>query len=124
MSMFRTAPLLLLAMSAAAAAQSMPVSTFLTKADALRAKGAMALFSSDIGVLKREVQTASGALRTEQQAAVKAGRKVAYCPPPKASMNSEELLAAMRAVPPAERSRTEVKTVLRTIMIRKFPCPA
>ena len=103
---------------------AMDVATFLGKADALRAKGPMALFSSDIGLLKREVTTASGALRAERLAEVKAGRKPAYCPPAKGSMNSDELLAAMRAVPPTERPRTDIGTVLRSIMIRKFPCPA
>lgn len=113
----------LVLVSCCSAASAMDVATFLAKADALRAKGAMALFSSDIGLLKREVQTAAGSLRAERLAEVKAGRKAAYCPPPKGSMNSDELLAAMRAVPATDRSRTEVRTVLRTIMIRKYPCP-
>lgn len=109
---------------ASAAAAEMDVGTFLTKADALRAKGAMALFSSDIGVLKREVNSAAMSLRVERLAQAKAGQKSAYCPPAKGSMDSDELIAAMRAVPAAERSRTEVRTVLRTIMVRKYPCPA
>jgi hypothetical protein len=36
----------------AAYAQTMPVSTFLAKADALQKKGALALLSGDIGKLK------------------------------------------------------------------------
>lgn len=124
MSMLRFVSVLLVAVSAAASAQSMPVATFLAKADALKAKGPMALFSGDIGVLKSEMQNAGLQLRAERQADLKAGRKSAYCPPAKAALNSDELLTAMRAIPPADRARTPVKAVLRTHLIRKFPCPA
>ena len=124
MAVMRFVVLLLLAISTAAEAQSMPVATFLAKADALKAKGAMALFSSDIGVLKREMQNAGLQLRAERQADIKAGRKASSCPPAKAALNSDELISAMRAVPPADRSRTPVKAVLRAHLIHKFPCPA
>ena len=109
---------------AAARAQSMPVSTFLAKADALQSKGPLALMSSDLGLLKREVRAAGKSLRDERLALVAAGRKPAYCPPAKSSMNSDELLAAMRAISPAERPRTDVRSALKLLMIKKYPCPA
>ena len=43
------------AAAASAGAQQMPVSTFLSKADALESKGPMALFSGDLKLLKNEV---------------------------------------------------------------------
>ena len=47
--------LLLAAPLLVAAAGDMNVATFLQKADALKAKGAMALFSSDLGLLNHPV---------------------------------------------------------------------
>lgn len=104
-------------------AQSMPVATFLAKVDALQSKGPLALTSSDLGLLKSEVAAAGKSLREERLAAVAAGRKPAYCPPDKGSMDSDELIAAMRAIPPAERPRTDVRSALKALMISKYPCP-
>ena len=107
----------------AAGAQSMPLSQFLAKADALEKKGALALFSSDIGVLKREVQNSGKQLRAEQVAAQKAGRKPATCMPAQAAMNSTELLAYFRSIPPQQRGMP-VKAALAGLMRKKYPCPA
>src|SRR5437870_12154951 len=52
------------------AASAMPVSTFLAKADALRAKGPLALLSGDLKLLTNEIQ-----------AAERAGKPKAYCTP-------------------------------------------
>ena len=102
----------------------MAVSTFLAKADALEKKGPLALMSSDLGRLKREVGTAGESLRKERLAAVAAGRRPAYCPPAKSSLNSDELLATMRAIPPEARPRTDVRSALKAVMVKKYPCPA
>ncbi len=108
---------------AALQAQSMPVAQFLAKAEALQKKGAMALFSGDIGLLKREIQNSGKQLRAEQIAAQKAGRKPATCMPAKASMNSNELLAHFRSIP-AEQRNMPVKAGLAGLMRKKYPCPA
>ncbi|MBV8686306.1 MAG: hypothetical protein JOZ90_09750 [Alphaproteobacteria bacterium] len=114
---------LLIAALAASGAEAMPVSVFLQKADALQAKGMMALFSSDYKALKAEVQRATDALRKERIAAKAAGRPQAYCPPAgKASLNSSELLASFRAIPPAQRERAQVKDALRALLAKKYPC--
>jgi hypothetical protein len=110
--------------AAAASAQSMPVSIFLAKADALQAQGPLAAMSNDFTTLRLEVKAAAKSLRDEQAAAVAAGRKPAFCQIGKGSIDSDELLAAMRAVPPAQQSTTDVKSVLKTLKIRKYPCPA
>lgn len=109
---------------ASASAQSMPVSIFLAKADALQKKGPLAVMSSDLGRLKREVGSAGKSLREERLAAVAAGRRPAYCPPAKSSLNSDELLAAMRTIPPEARPRTDVRSALKALMVKKYPCPA
>ncbi len=104
-------------------AQSMPISTFLAKADALKKKGPMALFSGDIGLLKKEVQNSAKNVRNEQIAAKKAGKKLPYCLPEKASFNSTELLDHFRALPPAQRS-APVQAGFVSLVRKKYPCPA
>jgi len=113
----------LIAPMSALHAQSMPVSQFLGKAEALEKKGMRALFSSDIGVLKAEVMNSGKQLRAEQEAALKAGRKPATCLPKKAQMNSNELLAYLRAIPPAQRNMP-IKAAFAGLMRKKYPCPA
>jgi hypothetical protein len=104
-------------------AEAMPVSVFLQKADALQARGMLALFASDYKLLKTEVTNASAQLRAERLAARAAGRRPAYCPPQdQGSLDSNELLAAFRNIPPAVAARTEVKDALRALLARKFPC--
>ncbi len=113
---------LALAPVGAAQAQTMTVATFLGKVDALKKKGPMALFSSDIKVLKGEVQTSAKQLRAEQAAAQKAGRKPATCMPEKATTDQKELLAYFEAIPPAQRGAS-VKQAFASLMRKKYPCP-
>lgn len=123
--MFKYALAVFLAAVPTVALEAMPVSQFLSKADALEKKGAMALFSSDIGVLKKEITDAAAQLKAEREAARRAGRKPAYCPREgvKGSLNSKEILAHFRAIPPAQRGM-QVKDGLRGLFARKFPCQA
>jgi hypothetical protein len=113
----------LCASAAPAFAQNMPVSTFLEKADALKAKGMMAMLSSDIGLLKAEVQAAALSYRKERKAAEAAGRKPEVCPPEKGSLNTDELTTSFRAIPAETRPRTTVKQAWIGYMKRKYPCP-
>ena len=105
------------------ALQAMTVAVFLQKAEALEKKGALALFSSDLGRLKAEMKQAGQALKAERLAAQRAGRQVGFCPPEGgARLNSNELLAHFSSIPPAQRQRMHVRDGLRSLMIRKFPC--
>ena len=106
------------------ALHAMTVAVFLEKAEALQKRGMTAMFSSDIGLLKNEIKGAGDALREERLAAQRAGRRAAYCPPERPSLNSNELLAHFRAIPAPQRARTEVKDALRSLLVRKYPCPA
>jgi hypothetical protein len=110
---------LLLVLPAAAHAE-MSVATFLGKAEALKKKGMFALMSSDIGVLKKEVGVASATYRDEIKAARAAGRVPHSCPPPKAAMNSDELMAHFRTLP----GSASVKTGFYSLMKTRYPCPA
>src|SRR5438309_12108789 len=103
-----------LAMIPVAAEAAMPLPVFLAKADALKKKGPLALFSGDIKVLKEEVQTATLSLRNERLAAKAAGKPQAFCPPAEGGrLGSDELRASLRQLPPAERARMDVREALR-----------
>ena len=112
----------LLAAAPLSTANAMDVATFLTKADALQKKGMMALMSSDYKLLKQEVAVNSSALNAERLAAERAKRKPAYCPPGKQWVSPDELLAAFRTIPAAQRPRIQVKDALRALLARKYPC--
>ena len=84
----------------------------------------MALMASDYKLLRKEIEAHSQTLRAERLAAERAGRRPAYCPPAKTALNSEELLAAFRSIPAAQRPRTDVKDALRAFLARKYPCRA
>jgi hypothetical protein len=100
-------------------ASAMSVADFLGKADALKAKGMMAMFSSDIGALKAEIISASTAYRADP--ASKAPRS---CPPPKGTvkMDSDELMANFRTIPVQQRATTSVRAAFTAYMAKRFPC--
>lgn len=106
-----------------ASAQAMSVAEFLAKANALKAKGFLALGSSDIKLLRTEVERASDAYRSDLATAKAAGRAPHSCPPPKgqAKIGSNELLAEFEKIPTAQRSMS-VKTAFYAMMKRRFPC--
>lgn len=105
------------------AASAMPVESFLTKADALMKKGAMAVFSRDIKLLMNQVKKDAAELKAANQAAAAAGKPKAYCTPPSgAKLGNREILAAMRAVPPAQRATTSSKDALKAHLARRYPC--
>jgi hypothetical protein len=104
-------------------AAAMPVSTFLSKMDRLAKEGAMATATSDAALLKKELQDDAAALRSERMAATAAGNTPAYCPTANAAQPTlEEIVAGLRGVPEAQRSKTEVKDALRAFMAKRFPC--
>ncbi len=113
----------LLAAAPLASAMAMPVSTFLAKADSLQRKGPMALFSSDLKLLTRQIKADSAQLRAANQAASAAGRPKAYCTPGAGvKMSNKDVLVAMREVPAAQRSTTTTRDALRAYFAKRFPC--
>lgn len=102
---------------------SMSVATFLAKAEALKAKGMMAAFSSDIGLLKSEVTGSAQAFRRQLKVEVASGKPSA-CPPERAALTSDELLTHMQGYPVAARSRIRVSDAVGDLFRKRFPCPA
>jgi hypothetical protein len=110
-------------LAAPAAAQAMPVSTFLAKAHALQAKGPLALLSEDLTLLTNEIKANATEIKAENQAAEKAGKRKTYCTPAGGvAMTQNDILAAMEAVPPAKRRSTSTKDALRAHLARHYPC--
>ena len=106
----------------AAQAQSMPVSTFLAKADGLKKKGPLALLSRDYKLLKAEIGNSAKALRTQQVADQKAGKRPATCMPASVEVEAGELLRHFQSVPAAQQRSTSVKAAFASFVNKKHPC--
>ena len=115
-----------LAFATPALAQSMNAEAFHKRAQSLKKKGALALFSrGEIKNLMKEVQAAAGASRERRLAAIRAGQPPRYCPiEAKGSMGSGELMDRLAAIPPAERARIDMTEAMTRILAAKFPCKA
>jgi hypothetical protein len=116
-------PLGMLALTAPALAAGgeMSVAAFLAKADALRAKGILALGSSDIGLLRTEGQAAGQAYKARLEAERKLG-KPSSCPPKGTKVQSDKLMAFLRTYPEPARPRTTMKTAIADYFIKTYPC--
>lgn len=110
-----------LALISAGPAFAMDAETFYAKGVALKKKGVGALFSADIKLLQKEMQTASASVKAENGKA-KASGKPLYCPPPQSKMNAEQALAEFGKIPQDRRKAMTVRQAWRDILIRKFPC--
>ena len=97
-------------------AHAMSVAEFLGKADALYAKGPLAFFSRDIGVLKAEGVAATKAWRAQAHAPN-------ACPPTaKVAITQDEFMAMIRTVPPERRAGTSVTQAAIPALNRRYPC--
>lgn len=105
----------------AAAPGDMNVATFLAKAEALKAKGPMALFSSDYKLLQAEGKAAGEAYRTRLNAERAAGRP-SSCPPKGTKVSSESILAHLRTYPAPKRPQTSMSQAMADYFLRTFPC--
>lgn len=106
------------------AAQAMTVAEFLAKSEAVKAKGMLAMMSSDLKLLQGEMKGVAAAYRADIDAAQKAGKAPHSCPPPKgkASIGSDDVMAELQSVPAAEKPRMSVKTAFYAMMKKRYPC--
>lgn len=116
---------LAIASGAASPASAMNVADFLAKARALKAKGMAAMFSSDAGLLKKEIGSAATAYRAGIESAKKTGQAPHSCPPPKgkAQLDTNELIADFSKIPEPQQRQTTVTAAFMNFMARKYPCP-
>jgi len=108
---------------ATASTQSMTVGEFLTKANALKAKGLMALGSSDLKLLRNHMMAVATDYRRDIEGARTAGKPPHSCPPPKGKtkLGSNELLGEFEKIPPARRG-VSTKAAFYDMMKRRYPC--
>lgn len=107
-------------------AQSMNAEQFYRRATALQGKGMLAVFSgSEIKVLTNEGQAAGAAAARQHKAAVAAGQKPRFCPPPgPATMGSDEFVRRLSAIPAGDRARIDMTEATNRILASKYPCKA
>ena len=106
---------------AAPAVASMTLAEFLPKANALQAKGVGALFSRDLRPVMNEMRQVSREMKEEAERRKAAGLPRRACPPTGTKLDSDQLLAMLNAIPPAERG-ISVKEGLVRVMAQRFPC--
>lgn len=121
MRLIGAAALLTMASPALAAGGEMSVAAFLAKVDALKAKGMMAMFSSDIKLLQQEGQAAGKAYRVQLDAERKAGQP-SSCPPKGVKVGSDEVLTHLRSYPVVARPKTTMRSAMADYFIRNYPC--
>ena len=119
--MFALVMPLLVATPALAAPGNISVASFLAKADALRTKGAMALFSSDYKLLQSEGKAAGQAYRLRLNGE-RAKGKPSSCPPQPAPVNSNTLMAHLRTYPVEHRDHISLKTAMADLFVKTWPC--
>ena len=111
-----------LALPAAAKDGDMPLPTFLEKASSLESRGPLALFSSDLKLLEKEVKGSAADYRAQLEGDAKAGRRPDACPPKGMAISSDELLAHFRSIPASRRQRMTVADGFRHFIRTRHPC--
>lgn len=109
------------AVTLSAPAAAMDVATFIAKGEALQAKGMLAMFSSDLKVVREEAKEASRLYQLDKQARAKAGLPPISCPPPGAKLGAMEFFDELKKMPAAERGMP-MKDGMAWVSRRKFPC--
>jgi hypothetical protein len=114
---------LFLSLAATSAAEAMTVREFLSIADRLPQNATAALRPEGRRLIS-EVSTAVHAVKNAQFADERAGRRPAYCIPPRGTgITPEGLLARFRALPAARRG-ISVEQAIREWMTERWPCGA
>ena len=112
-----------IATTTAASAQTMNAEAFFQRGTALQRKGPFALLSRDASVLIGEGKAAGMKSRQLREAAITAGRRPRYCPPPgKVSISSSEVMQRLGAIPASERRTIDMTEATTRIFAAKFPC--
>lgn len=109
-------------MASGAAAAHMPAADFLRRADVLRARGPIALFSPDLKRLQKAAEDAGDELHNEHTADITAGRRTDYCSPVSKYLGPRELVEGLHAIPANQLRQMDIKQAMRAIFQRNYPC--
>lgn len=104
------------------AAPRINAAVFLDKAEALRRRGPLALFSGDLKTLQAEAESAGDELKAEHDADKRAKRPLAYCTPDRKVLGPRELLDGLHALGPARLRQLDLKQAMHAILVRNYPC--
>lgn len=103
-------------------AQTMPLSAFIPRAEALNAKGALALLSGDLKPIMAEGKAAFAAYRAQLEAE-RAGGHPSSCPPAgPLRVDSREFMTSLKTIPAADRATTNTAQGVAHFMANKYPC--
>lgn len=111
-----------LAATPAIAASRMNAADFLARADVLKRRGPMALFSGDLKRLQYAAETSGDELKAEHDAAKRAGRPLTYCTPDRKVLGPQELLDGLHRIPAAELKAMDIKQAMHRILVNNYPC--
>jgi hypothetical protein len=107
---------------AAAHAQNMTVSDFLSQSDAMVRSG-RGTASGDYSRLQRQLTESARLARIEKRIARSEHRAPRAClRAGRAAATSDEVLAHLRAMPAAQQQTTTVRDAYMQLMARKWPC--
>ena len=108
----------------ASAAMVINAEEFYQRASKVKKRGPLALLSmKEVKLLVNEVKIAGARVKETRLAAEREGKKGRYCPPPQSKrMGHEEYVAAIGAIPQAERRKIDLVEATTRVMTAKFPC--
>lgn len=105
-----------------AVARDMTVRQFLTTADGIP-RNPTAMLRADTRRLMTEMRASFATVRADEQSARTAGRRPTTCMPERVSVNPEQLLGRLNAIPAARRN-ISLTQAIREWMAEEHPCPA
>lgn len=96
---------------------------FLSRAEALIAKGPFALFSSDLKQLQAIVEDNGDIIHDDMIADRVSHARPQYCPPAKHEyIGARELVSGLRSMPSSERKQVDLQAAMRRILAKIHPC--
>jgi hypothetical protein len=110
-----------LSVPVAAATGDMTVAEFLARANAVKSRGMLAVFSSEYRALKNEGAVALRGYR-EQLAAERAEGRPSSCPPRNIRVDSDVVLNHLRTYPASDRDRVDLHQAVADYHRRTWPC--
>ena len=112
-----------LAVESAAAQSAMTLDDFVMRANRIP-MNPTAMLRPDAHRLKGEAERAIRSVSGEIRIARTGGRTPPACPPARISLNPQQLLGFLNAIPQARRQRMTVTDGIRAWMANSYPCAA
>ena len=115
------ASILVFLASPAAAETQMTAGQFLDKANALEAKGMMAMLSPDVKILRGTGKAAGKEYRAMLKRQKANGQNPHSCPPGKGKLNGSDMKAHLSSLSAAQKAQP-FQAAFFSLMKKKYPC--